>query len=109
MGASSPPAMVERRHCSPRSGHHAAVERARTAGIGSRGRGEANTPKSARNGGVEGENNAERKVTGVPTHSGDLSRARGDSPSAVEREHATRNDEAELLAVAERKDEAGAG
>jgi len=101
--------MAERRHCSPRSGHHAAVERALMAGIGARGRGEANAPKSTRNGGVEGENRADRGIAGVPTHSGELSRARGDTPSAVEREHATRKDEMELLAVAERKEEAGAG
>ena len=79
------------------------------AGIGARGRGEANAPKSTRNGGVEGENRADRGIAGVPTNSGELSRARGDSPSAVEREHATRKDEVELLAVAERKEEAGAG
>jgi hypothetical protein len=76
-GASPPPAMAERRHGSPRSGHHTAVERALTAGIGARGQDEANASKSARNGGVEGENHGDREVAGVSTHSGELSRAHG--------------------------------
>ena len=76
-GASSPPAMAERRHGSPRSGHHTAVERALTAEIGARGQGEANASKSTRNGGVERENRRDREVAGVPTHSGELSRAHG--------------------------------
>jgi len=76
-GASSPPAMAERRHGSPRSGHHTAVERALTAGIDARGQGEANASKSAKNGGVERKNRGDREVAGVPTHSGELSRTRG--------------------------------
>jgi len=76
-GAGSPPAMAGRRRCSPRSGHHTAVERALTAGIGARGQGEANASKSVRNGGVEGENHGDREVAGVSTYSGELFRAHG--------------------------------
>ena len=47
------------------------------AGVGARDQGEANAPKNARNGGVEGENRVDRRVAGAPTHSGELFRTRG--------------------------------
>ena len=76
-GASSPPAMAERRSCSPWSSHLAAVERALTVGMGAQSQGGANATKDARNGGEERENRADRGVAGAPTHSGELYRTRG--------------------------------
>ena len=77
IGASSPPATAERWRCSLWPGHAAVVERTLTAGIGAQGQGETNAPKNARNGGVEGENRADRGVAGAPTHSSELYRTRG--------------------------------
>jgi len=77
------------------------------AGVGARDQGEASAPKNARNGAIEGENRADRGVAEAPSHSGELFRTLRDLPIAVEHEHAMRKDEAELFAVAERKEGAG--